>query len=81
MGEGGEEAYIREGGVLFWLQLNGPVTGDTYKSGLGGLIRGGLLYLQQEILTIPLTDSVNCELLLGPNIHHASGFPHLYRKH
>ena len=80
-GGGGEEAYIREGGVLFWLQLNGPVTGDTYKWGLGGLIRGGLLYLQLEILTIPLTDSVNCESLSGPNIHHASGFPRLYRKH
>ena len=80
-GRGGEEAYIREGGVLFWLQLNGPVTGDTYKWGLGGLIRGGLLYLQLEILKIPLTDSVNCESLSGPNIHHASGFPRLYRKH
>ena len=80
-GRGGEEAYIREGGVLFCLQLNGPVTGDTYKWGLGGLIRGGLLYLQLEILTIPLTDSVNCESLSGPNIHHASGFPRLYRKH
>ena len=80
-GGGGEEAYMREGGVLFWLQLNGPVTGDTYKWGLGGLIRGCLLYLQLEILTIPLTDSVNCESLSGPNIHHASGFPRLYRKH
>ena len=81
VGGRGEEAYIREGGVLFCLQLNGPVNGDTYKWGLGGLIRGGLLYLQLEILTIPLTDSVNCESLSGPNIHHASGFPRLYRKH
>ena len=55
---------------MFCLQLNGPVTGDTYKWGLGGLIRGGLLYLQLEILTIPLTDSVNCESFSGPNIHH-----------
>ena len=81
-GEGGGGGLISgRGDVLFWLQLNGPVTGDTYKWGLGGLIRGGLLYLQLEILTIPLTDSVNCESLSGPNIHHASGFPRLYRKH
>ena len=90
------------------LQVNGPVTGGTYRWGEGGLqtdvllclqgnglvtqwgrfsvrweelIRGNLLYLQSEILTIPLTDSVNCESLSGPNIHYASGFPRLYRKH
>ena len=83
---GREGAYIPEGGdlklgVLFCLQVNGPVTGGTYKWGGGGLIRGSLLYLQLEMLTIPLTDSVNCESLSGPNIHHASGFPRLYRKH
>ena len=49
--------------------------------GDGAVIRDNLLYLQPEILTIPLTDSVNCESLSGPNIHHASGFPRLYRKH
>ena len=49
--------------------------------GTGALIRGNLLYLRPETLTIPLTDSVNCESLSGPNIHHASGFPRLYRKH
>ena len=61
---------------------NGPVT-QWGRFSVGGwrVIRGNLLYLQPEILTIPLTDSVNCESLSGPNIHHASGFPGLYRKH
>ena len=63
--------------VLICLQVHGPVT----QWGGGALIRKNLLYLRPETLTIPLTDSVNCESLSGPNIHHASGFPHLYRKH
>ena len=82
--------YKWEGGglitadVLFCLQVHGPVTQwGRFSVGRGGgsLIRGNLLYLRPEILTIPLTDSVNCESLSGPNIHHASGFPCLYRKH
>ena len=79
---GGNYKWGRGGGlitadVLFCLQVHGPVT----QWGGGALIRGNLLYLRPEILTIPLTDSVNCESLSGPNIHHASGFPRLYRKH
>ena len=75
MGAEGRGTYNRRCIVLF----TGTWTCNSV--GRGALIRGNLLYLRPEILTILLTDSVNCESLSGPKIHHASGFPRLYRKH
>ena len=74
---GGRGTYNRGCIVL----LTGTWACNSVGRGEGELIRENLLYLQPEILTIPLTDSVNCESLSGPNIHHASGFPRLYREH
>ena len=80
--------YVGGGGLItgfiasFTGKLAGKLMGALFSWGGGGrIIRGNLLYLQPEIPTIPLTDSVNCESLSDPNIHHASGFPRLYRKH
>ena len=67
--------------VLFTGKWACNSVGALFSWGGGRVIRGNLLYLQPEILTIPLTDSVTCESLSGPNIHHASGFPRFYRKH
>ena len=79
---GGRGTYNRGCIVLFTGTWACNSVGTFFsEEGEGALIRGNLLYLRPEILTIPLTDSVNCESLSGPNIHHASGFPRLYRKH
>ena len=67
--------------VVFTRKWVGNSVGALFSWGRGEGGSGSLLYLQPEIHTIPLTDSVNCESLSGPNIHHASGFPRLYRKH
>ena len=56
----GEGTYTREGGLITGCII--LFTGKwacNWGSGGGELITGGLLYLQLEILTIPLSDPVN----------------------
>ena len=77
---GGRGTY-NHGCIVLFTGTRGCNSVGMLFSGEGGLIRGNLLYLRPKILTIPLTDSVNCESLSGLNIHHASGFPRSYRKH